>query len=100
VRKRDLIFQMPCAECANAILFFQSLAQGAQMRFNFSNALRGVRKRVLISFYLCAACASPFYFENILARCAQACFIFDSPLRGVRKPVLESILTERGAEHL
>lgn len=77
------------------ILFFQSLAQRAQMRFCFSRALRSVRKRVLISFCLCATCASLFYLGNILAQRAQACSVFVLPLRGVRKPFPHQVFIYR-----
>ena len=95
MRKGDFSFSRPCAVCANAILFFKSLAQRAQTCFCFSRALRSVRKRVLISFCLCATCASLFYFGNILAQRAQASFILETSLRGVRKPFPHQVFIYR-----
>jgi hypothetical protein len=67
------------------ILFFQSLAQRAQMRFCFSRALRSVRKRNFVFQEPCAACANEFSFFKRLAQRAQTCFDFILPLRDVRK---------------
>jgi len=58
VRKRDLIFQMPCARCASVFYFHFAFARGAQAPFILKTSLRGVCKPVLFLIRPCTECAS------------------------------------------